>query len=332
MNSLRLRRRINRPGRRATVAALVLLLGLLSAISTVNLLPRTADIAVGGQLPLAPDSDAPTSDQGDPAETPPPNPPPQAAAVSVGPHLSVPILYYHYIRAIAPTPQNRLGFNLSISPGLFAQQMALLHVEGVHTITLRTLMLALAGKAALPPHPVVLTFDDGYADFATAAEPVLARFGFVAEAFVVSGFLGKRSYMTAAQVVQMDADGMVIGSHTVHHVDLARVSTAYAQQEIDAGKATLERLLHHPVLDFAYPYGAFSPAVVALVKQAGFRDAVTTMWGDTQLLGAPYLLRRIEVGGAPSLGTFALDAGLSLPTPWQSSLITNLATPSPKNA
>jgi peptidoglycan/xylan/chitin deacetylase (PgdA/CDA1 family) len=278
-------------------------------------------------------SDAPASDQGVPAETPPSNPsPPPAFVVAVGPQLSVPILYYHYVRTIAPTPQNLLGFNLSISPGLFAQQMALLHVEGAHTITLATLMQALAGKVVLPPHPVVLTFDDGYADFATAAEPVMARFGFVATDFVVSGFLGKRSYMTAAQVLQMEADGMVIGSHTVHHVDLARVSPADAQLEIDAGKAALERLLHHPVLDFAYPYGGFSPAVVALVQQAGFRDAVATMWGDAQALNGPYLLHRIEIGGAPSLVTFAHDAGLPLPTPWQATLIASLATPSPRNA
>jgi peptidoglycan/xylan/chitin deacetylase (PgdA/CDA1 family) len=306
---------------------------VLSTITTVNLLPRSADVAVGGQLAISQGSDAPASDQGAPAETPPSNAwPPAAVAVAVGPHLSVPILYYHYIRTIAQTPQKQLGFNLSISPGLFAEQMALLHVEGAHTITLATLMQALAGRVALPPHPVVLTFDDGYADFATTAEPIMARFGFVATDFVVSGFLGTRSYMTAAQVVQMDADGMVIGSHTVHHVDLARASAADAQAEIDGGKATLERLLQHPVLDFAYPYGGFSPTVVALVQQAGFRDAVATMWGDAQALDGPYLLHRIEIGGTPSLVTFARDAGLPLPTSWQSSLIASLATPSPKNA
>ncbi|MBJ7609641.1 MAG: polysaccharide deacetylase family protein [Candidatus Dormibacteraeota bacterium] len=256
-------------------------------------------------------------------------PKPAVVSVPLGPHLTVPILYYHYIRTIAPTPPNMLGFRLSIPPGLFAAQMALLHVEGAHTITLATLMAALAGKATLPPHPVVLTFDDGYADFATAAEPVLAQYGFVATDFVVSGFIGRPGYMTAAQVLAMDAAGVVIGSHTVHHTDLINVSLADARVEIDTGKAALEQLLGHPVLDFAYPYGGFNATVVQLIQGVGFRDAVSTVYGDTQTLSDRYLLHRTEIGGAPSLTTFARDAGLALPAPSQSTLIASLAAQTP---
>lgn len=295
--------------------ALVAVLAVLSAIGTVKVLPSSSGTAVGGPLPMYPNFLAPTST----AVPPPPETPlskapqPVSAAVPVGPHLDVPILYYHYIRNVVPTAQNVLAFNLSISPGLFAAQMALLHADGAHTITLSTLVSALAGRATLPPHPVVLTFDDGYSSFATAAEPVLARYGFVATDFVVSGFLGRGGYMTANQVIDMDAAGMVIGSHTAHHVDLAAVSLAEARAEIDTGKAVLEQLLRHPVLDFAYPYGGFNSAVVALVEQAGFRDAVSTMWGDSQELAARYLLHRTELGGAPSLAVFAADAGLPPP-------------------
>ncbi|MBJ7594317.1 MAG: polysaccharide deacetylase family protein [Candidatus Dormibacteraeota bacterium] len=316
MRSQRLRPPPCHTGRRFAATAFVLALAVVSAAVTVNLLFHATHIAVGGPLAVHPSASAPPVDQQSPDDVLPPGAPqPATVSVPVGPHLNVPILYYHYIRTIAPTAQNLLGFRLSIPPGLFAEQMALLHVEGAHTITLSTLMAALAGKTTLPPHAVVLTFDDGYADFATAAEPVLARYGFVATDFVVSGFLGRRSYMTAAQVLAMDAAGMVIGCHTVHHVDLAAVSLAEARTEIDSSKAALEQLLGHPVLDFAYPYGGFNAAVVQLLQQAGFRDAVSTMYGDTQALNGRYLLHRTEIGGAPSLDTFAGDAGLPLPTP-----------------
>ncbi len=199
--------------------------------------------------------------------------------------------------------------------------MALLHVEGAHPITLATLMEALAGRRALPSRPVILTFDDGYADFATAAEPVLSRYGFVATDFVVSGFINRPRYMSAAQVLQMEADGMVIGSHTVHHVDLASVPPATAWTEIADGKSALEKLLGHQVPDFAYPYGAVNAAVAQLVQQAGFRDAVTTASGDQQTLSGRFELHRIEMGGAPSLATFAQDAGVPPPTEVQFAVI-----------
>jgi peptidoglycan/xylan/chitin deacetylase (PgdA/CDA1 family) len=146
---------------------------------------------------------------------------------------------------------------------------------------------------------------------------VLERYGFVGTDYVVSGFLGRPGYMTAAQVLQMDEEGLVIGSHTVDHVDLAHAPLTAARAQIVAGKQAMEQLLGHPVLDFAYPYGGFNAAVETMVQQAGFRDAVTTMGGTTQTLAGRFELRRTHVGGAPSLAAFATMADLAAPTPTQ---------------
>jgi peptidoglycan/xylan/chitin deacetylase (PgdA/CDA1 family) len=311
------------------IATCVLALAVVSATGTVNLLPGATGVAVDGPLAVHPEKSAPSLDNELPdGALVPDAAQPVTLSVPAGPHLTVPILCYHYIRTIALPPQNLLSFDLSISPTLFAEQMALLHLEGAHPITLATLMDALAGKRALPSHPVVLTFDDGYADFASGVEPVMARYGFVATDYVVSGFLNRPRYMTAAQVSQMDADGMVIGSHTVHHVNLAAIPTAAARTEIESGKATLEKLLGHTVLDFAYPYGGFNAAVEQLVQQAGFREAVTTVGGDVQSLNGSFALRRIEIGGAPSLAVFAHDADLPSPTAAQLTQITVATRPS----
>jgi len=307
----------------------VVLLAVLSAIGTINLLPVGGGIAVEGPLAVhrtAQTASPPDGELPNDALLPPGAPSPVTLSVPAGPHLAVPILYYHYIRTIQPTAQNLLSFNLSIPPTLFAEQMALLQVEGAHPITLATLMEALAGKRGLPARPVVLTFDDGYADFATVVQPVLARYGFVATDFVVSGFVNKPRYMSAAQILKMEAAGMVVGSHTVHHVDLAAVPLSAAWLEIANGKNALEKLLGHPVLDFAYPYGGFNAVVAQLVQQAGFREAVTTMNGNEQSLNGRYELHRTGMGGAPSLATFAQAAGVPLPSPVQLASISVLAT------
>ena len=49
---------------------------------------------------------------------------------------------------------------------------------------------------ALPGRAVVLTFDDGYADFETAALPLLERYGFAATVFVVTGVSGRSTIGT----------------------------------------------------------------------------------------------------------------------------------------
>jgi peptidoglycan/xylan/chitin deacetylase (PgdA/CDA1 family) len=127
----------------------------------------------------------------------------------------------------------------------------------------------------------------------------------------------------------VDAAGMVIGSHTVHHVNLATMPLPLALAEIEGGKAALEQLLGHPVLDFAYPYGGLNAAVEQLVMQAGFRDAASTMGGDAQTLAARFELRRTELGGAPSLAAFAQVAGLAVPTATQIAEINAAAQPRP---
>jgi peptidoglycan/xylan/chitin deacetylase (PgdA/CDA1 family) len=240
-----------------------------------------------------------------------------ATLANAGPCVDVPILLYHYIRVDA-NPRDQVGWGLSVTPAEFRAEMDWLRRAGGHTVTPTQLIDALDGGPALPPRAVVLTFDDGYADFATAALPVLIADGFVATDFVVSGFIGRSSYMTAAQVVQADHDGMIIGAHTVDHVDLTALSTAAAAAEIDVSRATLQRLLGHPVRDFAYPYGDVNAAVAGLVAAAGFSDAVSTSMGTVQCSASRYLLHRTRVGGGDTVWSFAAKAGVQgPPRGWQ---------------
>jgi len=179
--------------------------------------------------------------------------------------VTVPILYYHYIR-VNPNARDQAGFKLSVTPGNFTQQMALLRDEGAHTITMDTLMAALQGGLPLPSRSVVLTFDDGHDDFATQAAAVLIADGLTATSFVVPGFLGRNSYMTTNQVQAVAAEGFTIGAHTMHHVDLVAQPASIANLEIMESRQVLRQLTGQPVLDFAYPYGALDGAVQSMVR------------------------------------------------------------------
>ncbi|HEV7466520.1 MAG TPA: polysaccharide deacetylase family protein [Candidatus Dormibacteraeota bacterium] len=221
-----------------------------------------------------------------------------------GPRLIVPILMYHYVR-VNPVRQDRLGDSLSVTPRDFAAQMALLHHAGVTTVTLDDVVTALGGGRPLPPRAVVLTFDDGYRDFSTAAVPVLRAHGFRATVFVVSGFLGRPGYMTADDVVAAAGAGMTIGAHTVHHVQLTRIPVGLARVEIEVSRRQLEQLSGQPVNDFAYPYGDTSRTVQAMVASAGFHDAVTTVFGASEEPRQQLTLSRVRIEGGDSLATVA---------------------------
>jgi peptidoglycan/xylan/chitin deacetylase (PgdA/CDA1 family) len=220
--------------------------------------------------------------------------------------IRVPVLMYHYIR-VNPDPRDRLGFSLSVTPWDFVSQMDWLAANGYHPITFRDLQAYLSGARGLPSRPVVLTFDDGYEDFYTAALPVLIKHDFKAVSYVVSGFIGRPGYMDAAQIREVDHSDIEIGSHTVDHADLSRQSLAGLRYQIVSSKRSLEELLGHPVLSFCYPSGMFSPTAVAVVQEAGYSDATTTKDGAVRAMAGRFLWGRLRVSGGESLAGFAAD-------------------------
>jgi peptidoglycan/xylan/chitin deacetylase (PgdA/CDA1 family) len=235
---------------------------------------------------------------------------PHAANIVPGgrPAVRVPILMYHYIR-VNPDPRDQLGFNLSVTPSDFAVQMDWLARNGYHPIDYDDLRAYLLGSAGLPERPIILTFDDGYRDMYTAAYPVLRAHRFKAVSYVVSGFVNSPVSVTSEQVLEMDANGIQIGSHTVSHADLTRLSGAGLWHEVYDSKVWLEALLGHPVLDFCYPSGRFNDAVVRAAQAAGYLTATTTQPGTVHSAADRFLWSRVRVDGGEPLERLVADLG-----------------------
>jgi len=241
---------------------------------------------------------------------PEPTPTPEAREVVPAGRspVQVPIIEYHYIR-VNPDPRDRLGFNLSVTPSDFKAQMDWLQVNGYHAITLNDLRAYFQEQKPLPSRPIVLTFDDGYADFYTTAFPILQAHGFTAVSYVVPGFLDHPRYMTSAQVEEIDGAGIEIGAHTMTHADLTKAGPAQLVLEVEGSKNALEKLLGHPVLDFCYPSGKFNDAVIASLRQFGLQSATTELPGTDHTWDGRLTWKRVRANGGELLGEFIASLG-----------------------
>ncbi len=89
--------------------------------------------------------------------------------------------------------------------------------------------------------------------------------------------------LTQEQLRELSALGVDIGAHTLTHPILATLDSAHALREIAASKARLEERLQKEVPLFAYPNGKensdWNESHVAMVREAGFKAAVTTESG-----------------------------------------------------
>lgn len=209
---------------------------------------------------------------------------------------------YHYIRAVDKT-QDKLGYNLSVTPDNFRAQMDYLATHGFATITPTDIPAAWAGSQPLGDQSILLTFDDGYADFYAVAFPVLQALQLKATLYVVTDFVDKPGYVTWEQIALMDRSGLVtIGSHTRHHFDLTK--TAENESEIVDAKTILEDRLGHPITSFCYPAGRFNDAIENTVAAAGYELAFTTKPGTVLAADQRFVLPRLRIEGATTFERF----------------------------
>jgi glycosyltransferase involved in cell wall biosynthesis/peptidoglycan/xylan/chitin deacetylase (PgdA/CDA1 family)/2-polyprenyl-3-methyl-5-hydroxy-6-metoxy-1,4-benzoquinol methylase len=217
---------------------------------------------------------------------------------------SVPILMYHRIAVDGPITLERYR----VAPGLFAAQMATLHRAGYRTIALRDWISAMARQEPLPGKPIILTFDDGYRDFLTAAVPLLRTYGFSATVFLVAGRIGGAAdwdggygevapLLSWAEVRSLQEAGVEFGCHSLVHRPMTGMHLAELAEETAQARAILEEGLAVPVTTLAYPYGAEDELIRRVMADLGFEAAVTCEPGISQLGDAPLRLRRIEVPG-----------------------------------
>ena len=222
--------------------------------------------------------------------------------------ISVPILMYHYIRTV-PRSAGQLAFNLSVTPADFNRQLNWLSEHGYHSVTFDDLRAYFSGSHELPSKPFVITLDDGYRDLFTTAYPLIKAHGFVAVAYIVTGFVGRLRYVTSDMILEMDRDGFEIASHTVDHADMARIPLGSIVYELVASKQWLEKLLGHAVADFAYPSGKFNALDVYELGATGYSTAVTEDGSTLRLWAARYTWTRTRVGGGEAFTDFVKNLG-----------------------
>jgi peptidoglycan/xylan/chitin deacetylase (PgdA/CDA1 family) len=217
---------------------------------------------------------------------------------------------YHRIDYLRPTLP-AITRRLTVDPGDFAAQMRWLEAHRYHTITQLQLFDALEHGAPLPPKPLMLTFDDGYRDVFGKAMPVMRRLHLHATAYVITGRIGGRdpSFLTWGMLSSLERNGVEIGSHTVHHLELPSLSDSQALEELLVSRHALEHHLGHPVQWFAYPAGAEDAHAVELVRRAGYVLAVTTQPGKVQSAQAPLELHRYEILDSTGVGGLAAILG-----------------------
>jgi peptidoglycan/xylan/chitin deacetylase (PgdA/CDA1 family) len=206
------------------------------------------------------------------------------------------ILMYHSI-AIGRDP-------LAIPPATFRMQLDVLAAAGFRGVSLREYMVARANHGDCRKI-AVLTFDDGYQDFAEVVVPEIKSRGWNCTVFLCSELVGvaggwdpdgggAEMLIDWRQAEDLASRGVEIGGHGLTHADLTWINADQADREIAASKETLETRARCTVTSFAAPYGHTTPALRAKIARF-YQCAVGTTMARATVTSDPYDLPRVDM-------------------------------------
>jgi peptidoglycan/xylan/chitin deacetylase (PgdA/CDA1 family) len=181
-----------------------------------------------------------------------------------------PVVTYHSIGS-APGPT-------SIAAETFRMQMDVLVDCGYLSMNCQDFLDWRSGRKTDAAGRVLITFDDGFADFATTAFPILRERNLSCVVFVPTGKVGNhedwrganappRPLMSWSAVVELAQAGVEFGGHGISHVDLTRLTPEQRRHEINRCAQELAERTGRRTRSFAAPYGRVNQAVLADLAQ-----------------------------------------------------------------
>ena len=203
-----------------------------------------------------------------------------------------PILEYHQVTDEQLDPVFEV---YNVPPAEFAAQLDYLQAEGYSTITLQDFMRVVHGKGELPAKPIVLTFDDGYADNYKTMLPILEAHKMTAVVYVITNELGKKNYLTLDQLKDMQRRGIEIGSHTSDHLALTSLDANTQRRQIRESKTFLEWSGLQTIYSLSYPNGVFNSEIEKILREENYLTSVTGEAGLNTLATNPYELYRVHI-------------------------------------
>ncbi len=214
----------------------------------------------------------------------------------------IPVLMYHALEderhpAGAKDPGEQLYI---VSGENFREQMQYLHSNGFKTYLLEELI----ALDSWPQKAVMLTFDDGHQSNYTLALPILQEFGFKAEFFITTGWIGTKFFLKPNQVAGLHQAGMAIGSHSVSHPYFDDLSDEATWTELNQSRNVLSEIIGEDIKGFSAPGGRLGPATLKMAAKCNYSFLYTSTPKAFSKKQLPFTIPRFAVRQNTSLSEF----------------------------
>jgi peptidoglycan/xylan/chitin deacetylase (PgdA/CDA1 family) len=242
---------------------------------------------------------------------------------------SIPVLSYHrvlpgYIEKDAPM--------YSVLPEQFAEQMQYLSSNAFVSLSLDEYEQIIKGEKDVPERSILITFDDGYADFYSQALPIAKQYGITLNVFVCTGLVEgstaeiypeipaharehREAYpelwrpLNWDEIRKLKAEGVGIGFHGHSHRKLAKMTVEEIALEFEMGLNLYRHETNYEMRHFAFPHGtydSYDTERVALISSLGMQLQFSTRLSRTPVDANEALISRLVIHQEDDLETYKL--------------------------
>lgn len=190
---------------------------------------------------------------------------------------AVAILQYHHVSDTTPS-------STSISVEQFIRHMHFLKQKNYNVLPLNEIVTALKSGKKITENTIAITFDDGYLNVLTNADPILQELGFPYSVFVAPNEITEQreNMLSWSQLKSMHERGVLILNHSLKHDHLNRQLdnetveqwTTRINDDITQAQSIINTKLdikpEQQLKYLAYPYGEYNTKLLNIVEQLNF--------------------------------------------------------------
>jgi peptidoglycan/xylan/chitin deacetylase (PgdA/CDA1 family) len=218
----------------------------------------------------------------------------------------IPTLMYHKI----PDAEIQSQHKIYVTRDNFEKHLTFFKNRGFETLTFSQLKKYSSGELSFktfPKKPLMLTFDDGYTDNLQNASPLLKKYGFRAQLFLLANQnIAQNSWdlnstepaheiVSGADRQKWKNSAFEIGSHGFSHEKITEFTPEEALKELVDSKKSLEAEFNLPINVYAFTYGITAESSAELAQAAQYDYAVNTDTGGLIAEEEPYAIFRVNI-------------------------------------
>jgi peptidoglycan/xylan/chitin deacetylase (PgdA/CDA1 family) len=220
----------------------------------------------------------------------------------------IPILMYHKV----PNQEIQSRHKIYVTEKNFERHLQLFKARGLQTVTFEDLALFRKAQkpwSEFPKKPFMLTFDDGYEDNLSHADPLLKKYNFKAQIYLLADTNVNHNHWDTTSNSEDDyhpiisgddrkkwsSSNFIIGSHGLKHDRLPSLNDDDKMHELTESKLKLENEFSRKIISYAYTYGDTNADCAQACQRAGYDYGLNTDSGGLTVEEDPYSVFRVNV-------------------------------------